>query len=202
MGPAITPVTTSPTLPAATTVVVIGGGIVGLMAALTLAERGIPVTVIEKGRIAGEQSSRNLGWVRKTSRGPRDVPLAAESDRLWARMHERVGADVGYRRAGILYAARTEAEMAPHETWLESVRDLSLDSRLLSARRSTRWRRGHGSLGRRHLHAVGRPGRTDARRQRDRDGGAGQGCIDRGELRGPHPVTGRRQGGGRRDGAW
>ena len=134
MGPAITPVTTSPTLPAATTVVVIGGGIVGLMAALTLAERGIPVTVIEKGRIAGEQSSRNLGWVRKTSRGPHDVPLAAESDRLWARMHERVGADVGYRRAGILYAARTEAEMAPHETWLESVRDLSLDSRLLSAR--------------------------------------------------------------------
>lgn len=132
MAPIITPVRTSPALPLATTVVVIGGGIVGLMAALVLAERGIPVTVIEKGRIAGEQSSRNLGWVRKTNRGIADLPLATESDRLWAAMPERVGAEVGYRQAGILYVARSEAEMAPYEAWIASVRELGLDSRLLS----------------------------------------------------------------------
>ncbi|MCR4267585.1 FAD-binding oxidoreductase, partial [Nitratireductor sp. ZSWI3] len=110
----------------------IGGGIVGLTAALSLAERGMPVTVLEKGRIAGEQSSRNLGWIRKMGRGKADVPLSLASDRLWRAMPERVGADVGYRQAGIMYVARSEAEMAAHRDWLKSVQDLSLDSRLLS----------------------------------------------------------------------
>lgn len=63
-------------LPSQTEVVIIGAGIVGISAALTLAERNIPVVVIEKGHIGGEQSSRNLGWVRKTSRDASDIPLA------------------------------------------------------------------------------------------------------------------------------
>lgn len=134
MAPSITPVQTSARIPASTTVVIIGGGIVGLTAALTLAERNIPVVVLEKGRIAGEQSSRNLGWARKTSRLPEDVPLAVASDRLWARMAERTGQNVGYRQAGIMFIARSEAQMAMHENWLKSVQHLGLDSHLLSAR--------------------------------------------------------------------
>lgn len=133
MAPVIVPVQTSADLPASTTVVVIGGGIVGLMAALTLAERGVPVVVLEKGRIAAEQSSRNLGWIRKMSREKADVPLAVASDQLWAEMPQRTGADVGYRQAGIMYVARTETEMAAHERWIKSVDGMSLDSRLLSA---------------------------------------------------------------------
>lgn len=131
MAPAITPVQTSAAFPASTTVVVIGGGIIGLTAALSLAERGIPVVVFEKGRIAGEQSSRNLGWIRKMGRAKLDLPLSLASERLWAEMPARVGADVGYREAGIMYLARSEAEMTKHRAWLESVKELSLDSRLL-----------------------------------------------------------------------
>jgi glycine/D-amino acid oxidase-like deaminating enzyme len=52
-------------LPSATEVLVVGGGIVGVSAALTLVERGIPVVLIEKGVIAGEQSSRNWSWCRQ-----------------------------------------------------------------------------------------------------------------------------------------
>ncbi|WP_339529903.1 FAD-binding oxidoreductase [Pseudomonas mucidolens] len=134
MAPTIAPVNTSTEFPSATSVVIIGGGIIGLTAALTLAERNIPVVVLEKGRIAGEQSSRNLGWVRKTSRHAHDIPLALAADRLWAQMPERVGADVGYRQEGIMFVARNEAQMAMHEGWLKSVEPLSLDSRLLSKR--------------------------------------------------------------------
>lgn len=134
MAPTIEPVNTSTEFPTATSVVIIGGGIIGLTAALTLAERNIPVVVLEKGRIAGEQSSRNLGWVRKTSRHAHDIPLALAADRLWAQMPERVGADVGYRQEGIMFVARTEAQMAMHDGWLKSVEHLSLDSRLLSNR--------------------------------------------------------------------
>lgn len=132
MAPVISPVTPSPTLPDATTVVIIGGGIVGLTAALTLAERNIPVVVLEKGRIAGEQSSRNLGWIRKTSRALEDIPLAQAADRLWAGMAARVGSDVGYRQAGIMFVARNEQQMALHEKWLSGVSAAGLDTRLLS----------------------------------------------------------------------
>ncbi|SKA83619.1 Glycine/D-amino acid oxidase [Pseudomonas extremaustralis] len=134
MAPTIAPVNTSTEFPSTTAVVIIGGGIIGLTAALTLAERNIPVVVLEKGRIAGEQSSRNLGWVRKTSRHAHDIPLALAADRLWAQMPERIGADVGYRQEGIMFVARNEAQMAMHDSWLKSVEHLSLDSRLLSNR--------------------------------------------------------------------
>ncbi|MBN9052449.1 MAG: FAD-binding oxidoreductase, partial [Rhizobiales bacterium] len=128
------PIQNSTVLPASTTVVVIGAGIVGLTAALTLAERGLPVVVLEKGRVGAEQSSRNLGWVRKMGRSAPDVPMSLAADRLWSAMPERIGRDVGYRQAGIMYLARTEAEMAMHEQWMDTVSQLSLDSRLLSAK--------------------------------------------------------------------
>lgn len=132
MAPVISPVLTTSDIPAKATVVVIGAGIVGLSAALTLAERGIPVVVLEKGRIAAEQSSRNLGWIRKTSRAPADVPLAQAADRLWADMPARIGEDGGYRQAGIMFVARSETQMALYEKWLGSVAHLDLGSRLVS----------------------------------------------------------------------
>ncbi|MGO3344901.1 MAG: NAD(P)/FAD-dependent oxidoreductase [Marinomonas sp.] len=127
-------VNTTDQLPDSTTVVIIGGGIVGVTAALTLAERNIPVVLIEKGHIAGEQSSRNLGWIRKTSRHTADVPLAQAADRLWAKMPERIGQAVGYKQSGIMFLAKTEEQMATHEAWTKSVESLSLGSQLLSAK--------------------------------------------------------------------
>lgn len=132
MRPSITAFEMSGKLPSSTTVVIIGGGIVGLTAALTLAERNIPVVVLEKGTIACEQSSRNLGWIRKTSRLALDVPLAQASDRLWSQMNQRVGSDVGYQAAGIMFTAVNDEQMSHHEAWLNSVRHISLDSKLLS----------------------------------------------------------------------
>ena len=126
--------TTQGTLPKSTQVVIIGGGIVGVSAALTLAERNIPVVLIEKGHVAGEQSSRNLGWIRKTSRVAEDVPLSLAADKLWQQMPERIGRRVGYQQAGIMFVARSEAQMQAHESWLESVKALELDSLLLSTR--------------------------------------------------------------------
>ena len=126
-------VTTTDDLPDATTVAIIGGGVIGVAAALTLAERNIPVVLLEKGHIAGEQSSRNLGWVRKTNRHAADVPLALAADRLWAELPGRIQQSVGYKQCGIMFLARTEEQMAMYEAWADSVRALSLGSQLLSA---------------------------------------------------------------------
>jgi glycine/D-amino acid oxidase-like deaminating enzyme len=126
------PISTQTAIPQSTSVVIIGGGIVGVSAALSLAEKNIPVVLLEKGQIAAEQSSRNLGWIRKTSRHANDVPLAQAADRIWAKMAERVGADVGYRQSGIMFLAKTDEQMSIHESWLSSVSDLNLGSQLLS----------------------------------------------------------------------
>ncbi len=58
LPPLVDPVPSDQQLPNETEVAIIGGGIIGVSAALTLAERGIPVALFEKGHIAGEQSSR------------------------------------------------------------------------------------------------------------------------------------------------
>lgn len=133
MTKTLEPVATTDDLPDSTTVVVIGGGIIGVAAALTLAERNIPVALLEKGHIAGEQSSRNLGWVRKTNRHAADVPLALAADRLWAAMPDRVQRPVGYKQCGIMFLARADEQMAKYQAWSESVRAYSLGSQLLSA---------------------------------------------------------------------
>ncbi len=187
MAPVIAPVQTSLDFPPSTTVVVIGGGIIGLTAALTLAERGISVVVLEKGRIAAEQSSRNLGWIRKTGRDKFDLPLSVESDRLWSEMPQRVGADVGYSQAGIMYVARTESEMAGHETWIKSVGGQSLD--FTSVEPGEHRPIGPGrfwQVGRRNFYTIGRARGANSREQRDCDGGYGKRSFSRRKLRCPY----------------
>lgn len=132
MAPVIRPVQTSLDIPKKTTVAIIGGGIIGLMTSLTLAERGIPNVVLEKGRIAGEQSSRNLGWIRKTNRQPKDMPLSVTSERLWQMMPQRTGEQIGYRQAGIMFLSRSASELEVQRAWLDSVREFGLDSRLVT----------------------------------------------------------------------
>ncbi|HBT02380.1 MAG TPA: D-amino-acid oxidase, partial [Citreicella sp.] len=59
--PVVQEVAGDASLPRAVDLVVIGGGILGVSAALWAAEQGHSVALLEKGRIAGEQSSRNWG---------------------------------------------------------------------------------------------------------------------------------------------
>jgi glycine/D-amino acid oxidase-like deaminating enzyme len=114
-------------------VAVIGGGIIGVSTALELAGRGLSVVLLEKGVIAGEQSSRNWGWCRQMGRDPREIPLILESLKLWRGMNAKVGAETGYRQSGIIYLAETDAEMAAKEKWhRENAKAFGLDTRLAS----------------------------------------------------------------------
>ena len=54
-GPALTQIETDHRLPDRVDVVVIGGGIIGVMTALELVERGVSVLVCDKGQIGAEQ---------------------------------------------------------------------------------------------------------------------------------------------------
>ena len=131
MSPMIDRVATDDVLPRSTDVVVIGAGIIGVAATLTLAERGIAVVLTEKGTIGGEQSSRNWGWCRQQGRDPRELPLSIESLRLWRGLNQRVEGETGFRQCGVVYLARTAADLASHEAWLDLVKTYGVDSRLV-----------------------------------------------------------------------
>ena len=106
-------------LPAQTQVVVVGAGIIGVSAALALAEKGIPTVLCEKGEVAAEQSSRNWGFCRTALRDPREIALSLEAQRMWEGMDRRIGEPTGFTRVGTLFTCETEAEMAARERWLE-----------------------------------------------------------------------------------
>ena len=113
--------------------VIIGGGVAGMCTAWYLAERGVSVAVCEKGRIAGEQSSRNWGWIRAQGRDADELPIAIESVNAWEQIAGVLDTDIGYTRGGVMYLADTEADLAALESWLALARQHQLDSRLLSS---------------------------------------------------------------------
>jgi glycine/D-amino acid oxidase-like deaminating enzyme len=131
-GPYVVPVHGDAELPKEVDVVVIGGGIIGASTALELSERGLRVALCEKGGIGQEQSSRNWGWVRIACRDPREVPLMAESLRIWDTLDQRTGRDTGFKRAGLLFTSSTEQEFADHSGWIKNLEGYQIEARMLS----------------------------------------------------------------------
>jgi hypothetical protein len=115
VSPPVQPVASDDKLPAAADVVVIGAGIAGCTAAYELAKKGHKVALIEKGRVGGEQSSRNWGWVRQQHRDLRELPLAMKSLQIWSGLNEEIGAESGFRRTGLIYVTTRPADFAQWE---------------------------------------------------------------------------------------
>lgn len=123
-------------LPDATDVVVIGAGIIGVMTAWELAKSGLRVVVLEKGRVAGEQSSRNWGWIRAQGRDPAELPIMAEAAAMWRQMAAEIPEDIGLRQAGVTYLAAKTSEIEAYEDWLPHAKAHGLDSEILTAKQT------------------------------------------------------------------
>jgi len=121
-------------LPARADVVIIGAGIVGAAAAYYLVKQGVSVVLCEKGRVGGEQSSRNWGFVRQQGRDPAEIPMIIESLKLWRGLSAEIGEDVGFKQSGVFYLADDEEQVAAYEDWLEHAKQYQIDTRLMSRR--------------------------------------------------------------------
>ncbi len=128
----VQPVVSDEKLPQSVDVVVIGGGIAGVTAAYALAKKDLSVALIEKGVIAGEQSSRNWGWCRQQHRDLRELPLAMKSLEIWGELNREVGGETGFRRTGLLYVTTRPADFAEWEAWTLAAREHQMHSRVLS----------------------------------------------------------------------
>lgn len=120
-------------LPEAVDVVIIGGGVAGVSTAWFLAREGCSVLILEKGRVACEQSSRNWGWIRQQGRDADELPIMMDAIRHWEEIDRTVGNGIGFQKSGILYVASTEAELEGYERWLEVARPYQLDTRMVTA---------------------------------------------------------------------
>ena len=119
-------------LPDKVDVVIIGGGVIGVFTALYLTRMGKRVLVCEKGRVAGEQSSRNWGWIRQHGRDVAELPIMMESLKLWHEVNRQTNGQCGVHNAGVNYLATTAAKMQELEEWIPIAKDHDLDSRLLT----------------------------------------------------------------------
>ncbi|MFT4561686.1 MAG: glycine/D-amino acid oxidase-like deaminating enzyme [Gammaproteobacteria bacterium] len=127
------PINFSAPLPAAVDVVVIGAGVIGISIAWFLAARGITVAVCEKGRVAGEQSSRNWGWIRKHGRDRAELPIVMESIEHWESISRELDQDIGFARHGVVYLAQNDQELERRAQWLEVAAEHGLDTRMLGS---------------------------------------------------------------------
>jgi glycine/D-amino acid oxidase-like deaminating enzyme len=128
-----TPVSYPRTPPREAEVVVIGGGVIGVCTALFLARAGKQVVLLEKGRIAAEQSSRNWGWIRQQGRDPDELPIMVEAARLWRELAPQLDRDIGLQQTGVTYLASSDAKMRAYADWLPHAQANGVESRLLDA---------------------------------------------------------------------
>jgi glycine/D-amino acid oxidase-like deaminating enzyme len=128
------PFTPPESCPQKADVVIIGGGIIGVSTAWFLAKRGVEVVLCEKGHIAGEQSSRNWGWVRSQGRDRRELPMMIESMNIWRGLEVEIGEDVGFNQGGCLYMARNEKQLKKYVDWLPTAREFGLDTQVIEGK--------------------------------------------------------------------
>jgi len=120
-------------IPTSSETVVIGGGIVGCSIALEMARRGVGVTLLDKGRLAGEQSARAWGFVRQQDRHPAELPLMIAGNRIWRELEGQLGARFDWVNGGILALAATQDELAHYEARARLEQEHGVDSRMVTA---------------------------------------------------------------------
>jgi glycine/D-amino acid oxidase-like deaminating enzyme len=112
-------------------VAIIGGGIIGCAIAWYLTKRGFSVGVYEKGRVAGEQSGKNSGFVRKQGRDAREMPLIKRSLDLWRGINADIQGETGFAESGNLAVASTPEKLETMRSWLAVAREFDVDSSIL-----------------------------------------------------------------------
>jgi glycine/D-amino acid oxidase-like deaminating enzyme len=104
------------------------------MTAWFLQQAGRQVLICEKGRVAGEQSCRNWGFVRQAGRDPAELPIMMDCMHTWDELQKRLGDAVGFRRPGSLFTSKQQHELQGYEEWVDKVgRPHGLDCRMLTA---------------------------------------------------------------------
>ena len=115
-------------------IVIIGAGIQGCASAYYMAKAGMKVVLIDKSRVAAQQSSRAWGFVRVQMRDLDEIPLMQACKEIWRGLEAELNTDLEWNPGGALYVTNRGPTMASREKWFNDTRSFGLDSKMLSTR--------------------------------------------------------------------
>lgn len=103
--------------------VIVGGGVYGVATALTLAEAGADVIVLERKTVAsGASGGPGRRGVRANWRDRRELPLMRAAYPVWETLHDRLGQDGLFERHGNLKLVGREQDwhVARAQAWAQT----------------------------------------------------------------------------------
>ena len=125
------------TLPNTVDVVIIGGGVIGSVAAYVLAKAGLRVLVIERRDIgSGTSSSAAAAALLQTKTSIKKLALANQSLKLLDNLHEQLGGSFEFAHTGSLLAACDDDEMQLIREMNANLLAMGLDVELLDGRQA------------------------------------------------------------------
>ena len=120
-------------------VTVVGAGIVGAAIAYSLAKRGVPVTVIDRGRPGGGATSHSFAWINATAKHPVSYHnFNRRSMAMWDRFARDLDVDVGLRWGGQMEWASTEEGAAELESRARQLQAWGYPCQMIDANRMAR----------------------------------------------------------------
>jgi glycine/D-amino acid oxidase-like deaminating enzyme len=115
-------------------VVIVGGGVIGASIAFHLAEAGVEdVLLVERAEPGSGSTAKGAGGVRAMFSDQLNVRIGMRSLEAWGAFGERPGWEIDLRRVGYLFLLSTEAEVAEFERSVEMQNRLGVPSRMLTA---------------------------------------------------------------------
>jgi sarcosine oxidase subunit beta len=120
-------------LPASASVVIVGGGVMGISAAFHLAEAGVDVVLVERAELGSGSTSRAAGGVRAQFSDALNIQIAQRSLEAFRRFAARPGWEIDFKRSGYLFVLSREADVAEFEASVALQNRYGVPSRVLTA---------------------------------------------------------------------
>ncbi|MEY4169639.1 MAG: hypothetical protein RLZ94_712 [Actinomycetota bacterium] len=125
-------------LPAASDVVVVGGGVMGASAAFHLAEAGVGVVLLERGELSGGSTSKAAGGVRANFSDELNIMLGKRSLDLFADFPQRPGQEIDLHRSGYLFVLTRPEDVELFTASVALQNSLGVESRMVDVEEACR----------------------------------------------------------------
>ncbi len=119
-------------LPDSASVVIVGGGVMGVSAAFHLAEAGVDVVLLERAELGSGSTCRAAGGVRAQFSDALNIQIAHRSLAAFRDFGRRPGWEIDLRQVGYLFVLAREADVAVFEQSVALQNEYGVPSRMIT----------------------------------------------------------------------